>query len=1251
MKKQLAFLMALSLTLPASAMNVYAEDPLDGDTSVPDEEEFTLEETEIPLLYPAPESYIMENAPVTEELPESVDLRRRGLVSAVKNQGSDGTCWAHAVVGAIESEVIAENPSIDLSERYLAYYMGTDEFGEGADANVVENGSTAANCLALLTNWIGPVSESKAPYDQDYISELTRREVQNEAELHVTGARMYCLEPSREDHDAQVQAIKKELSDGHALYMDLNFDTTNSLNFATSALFNNPELPYKESAPHAVIIVGYDDNYSADNFNIRPQNNGAWLIKNSWGTDTGDCGYYWVSYEEPTAYNVCSFDIEDSRCHDHIYEHDDFGGSGLFAASEDGDETVYISNVFTAEENGFVTDVMMNCNIPGDQYEINVFTGLQSPQLPDSGESHGTTSGVMENIGYQTITLDEPVHINAGDTFSIVVKLSGEKGFHIPCEHANITHGEPVGYSGFAYDGQFPTLNNENNILATFGRGQSFFRTEDNIWSDVYDCYDYDNSYLTGNICLKALTVNEGAVHFSNYDSAIAPGTEIALSCADGKDIYYSVNDGEYSVYSQPIAYTGGEMSVSAYIDGCPEQVYHQLYSEKTASLSSLLVSNNNYSYYADLSTDIIDVTLPVNSDYVTLCPITQGQLTYGDEVYSSYDKIEMPVDLKPESFTFIVSEEGLTSRELTVNVNHEFTSSLSWGTWLSEAEKCCYYFAEDGQTGCIINIKDAKRTEFSYTIDQNIITLDTGDEVRTGIISCDSAFARVIWDDGVEASWIAMEFEAEKLPFYTNTELADMAKDYYKALTGADAETVSDESGEGIYQVIISVSSEKGGDITFSVNRYSGVGNIQNGDVVDLKSLPDPDSLDSLKHGTWLYKTEFAGSQNYLCLSDDGKSGWLINSYDGNVTNITYTCVNGQFTMSILGENDEVLYTQRGIASIKEDSAKITWENNSTDELVFVSDETIAPGSFYTDMELSNLASVYHEADTCEMLPFNYVVSEGDDRIIYANYPTDDETENIPFYRVNQYTAKGTDMYGNEVDLNVPNYRNEMIPKSGMWRISSAYSDGINEDMLDCYDYNVSGHYWFSEDGIDTVYKDIYEGRQNDVKFYAVGGKGIDYRFDEKRCFTYTQKGDSIYIFWNDPNSTWVNIEKLTYVSDDTPDTFKCCTLSDLISWSVADAKKKTGADLVPGGTALLDDGTANILLVEPETGDMVTSYQVDMYTGKGTDLSGEEVDLPQTGITSPRTAMTVWGAVMSVMLGFGLVVKSLFTRKKNED
>ena len=63
----------------------------------------------------------------------------------------------------------------------------------------------------------------------------------------------------------------------------------------------------RDNLNHAVVIVGWDDNYDKSNFLQKPKNNGAFLVRNSWGTN--DHGYYWVSYEDNQLYQHIQFKI------------------------------------------------------------------------------------------------------------------------------------------------------------------------------------------------------------------------------------------------------------------------------------------------------------------------------------------------------------------------------------------------------------------------------------------------------------------------------------------------------------------------------------------------------------------------------------------------------------------------------------------------------------------------------------------------------------------------------------------------------------------------------------------------------------------------------------------------------------------------------------------------------------------------------------------------------------------------------
>ena len=90
--------------------------------------------------------------------------------------------------------------------------------------------------------------------------------------------------------------IKNHIVNYGGVYAVMGFgEDFSGYNSETNAVYTSDE-----RWTHAVTIVGWDDNYSRYNFNEgnRPQNNGAYIALNSWGTDSGDNGYLYISYDD-----------------------------------------------------------------------------------------------------------------------------------------------------------------------------------------------------------------------------------------------------------------------------------------------------------------------------------------------------------------------------------------------------------------------------------------------------------------------------------------------------------------------------------------------------------------------------------------------------------------------------------------------------------------------------------------------------------------------------------------------------------------------------------------------------------------------------------------------------------------------------------------------------------------------------------------------------------------------------------------
>ncbi|MDD1660492.1 MAG: lectin like domain-containing protein, partial [Methanomicrobiales archaeon] len=389
-------------------------------------------------------------------LPASYDLRTLGKVTPVRNQGSCGSCWAFATYGSMES-VLEPGETWDFSENNLKNKHGYD----GTHCA----GGNAGMSTAYLARYAGPVSESDDtynPYSSYSPSTLTARK-------HVQDV-LYIPDRSGPlDNDN----IKNAVQVYGGIY-SLVYWTEGAYSSATKAYYYSGT----SYANHAITIVGWDDNYDRSRFRTSPPGNGAFIVRNSWGTGFGEQGYFYVSYyDKVIGTGNAVFTAESTQNYQTIYQYDTLGWLG--SAGYCGD-TAYFANVFTASRAEQISAASFYTASPNSEYQVSVYTNPSGGPVNAAGPL-STKTGTIAIPGYHTVILDTPVPVTSGQKFSVVVRLrTPGYSYPIPLE-------KPI--TGFA-----------SNVNAA--SGQSYMSSNGVSWADVAV------TWKNHNVCLKAFSTS-----------------------------------------------------------------------------------------------------------------------------------------------------------------------------------------------------------------------------------------------------------------------------------------------------------------------------------------------------------------------------------------------------------------------------------------------------------------------------------------------------------------------------------------------------------------------------------------------------------------------------------------------------------------------------------------------------------------------------------------------------------------------
>jgi C1A family cysteine protease/PKD repeat protein len=461
---------------------------------------------------------LMVGAPGTE-IPTAYDLRKEGKLTAVGNQGIIGSCWAFSSIASLESYLLGtEGKSYDFSENNMKN-LASKNYPNGFDLTP-EDGGNEFISAAYLSRWNGPVNESEDPYSDLSDYSPTGLSVQK----HVQDILFLPVRKGSLDNEVIKRALMEYGAVSSTMYWDQAYyqEQTNTYRCTTSLTAN-----------HAITLVGWNDSFDRNLFSQVPPGDGAFLVKNSWGENWGEGGYFYISYyDSKLGYDENAvFTAEKKDNYDYIYQYDPMGW--VISKEYAGSLVAWGSNIFSSGRDETLRAVGFYTTDLNTAYEIYVYKNPVNGPLNSRRIYATKETGTYSLPGYHTHELKSPVSLSPGEKYSVVIKFSN------PSAGGTLAVEQPITFY---------------SSKAQANSGESYVSQNGISWEDISDSSE-------ANLCIKAFTTTDELPEANFSSNTIGGNYPITVQFTDlSKNAFsweWDLNgDGQIDSTAQNTTYT-----------------------------------------------------------------------------------------------------------------------------------------------------------------------------------------------------------------------------------------------------------------------------------------------------------------------------------------------------------------------------------------------------------------------------------------------------------------------------------------------------------------------------------------------------------------------------------------------------------------------------------------------------------------------------------------------------------------------